>query len=84
MCLIKIVPIEYFQTNVAVSMYVMARNPQLFPNPDCFRPERWLTENPKIRKLPQDVFFGFGPRMCLGMLNRHSVILYSMSGFCGV
>ncbi|XP_063424378.1 cholesterol side-chain cleavage enzyme, mitochondrial-like isoform X2 [Mytilus trossulus] len=54
------------QTNVAISMYVMARNLVLFPNPDKFVPERWMTDNAKIKKLNRDVFFGFGPRMCLG------------------
>lgn len=38
----------------------------LFPHPNEFHPERWLSDNAKIRKFPQDVFFGFGPRMCLG------------------
>lgn len=48
-------------------MYVMARNSVLFPNPDKFVPERWMTDNAKIKKLNRDVFFGFGPRMCLGI-----------------
>jgi cytochrome P450 len=51
---------------VLISTYNLHRHPAFWPDPDCFRPERWLDgERPAARcaYLP----FGAGPRACLGM-----------------
>jgi cytochrome P450 len=49
-----------------MSPYVMHRNPQYFPNPAVFDPERWTSEahaaRPKFSYFP----FGGGPRQCIG------------------
>ncbi|RYP09745.1 hypothetical protein DL764_001080 [Monosporascus ibericus] len=58
--------------NVPFSMtsYLQHRDPNIFPDPDTFRPERWL-DNPKTASgKPLSRYlapFGKGPRMCLGM-----------------
>ena len=48
----------------------MKFNPNIFVNPDEFRPERWLREeeNDKLRKVQQIAAanFGRGVRNCLG------------------
>ena len=51
---------------VLVSQYVMHRDPRYFPEPDCFRPERWTPEERAAR--PQFSYFPFGggPRRCIG------------------
>ncbi|XP_019645756.1 PREDICTED: cytochrome P450 27C1-like [Branchiostoma belcheri] len=56
------------KTCVAAQVYAMGRDPHLFPDPDQFKPERWLRTgeahddiNP-YSSLP----FGFGPRSCIG------------------
>lgn len=41
----------------------MTQDPEMFPEPDVFRPERYL-ENPS---LPYNFLFGFGRRLCPGM-----------------
>jgi cytochrome P450 len=48
-----------------LSPYVTHRDPRWFPEPEQFRPERWLTEDvdlPKFAYFP----FGGGARVCIG------------------
>ncbi|HSN99869.1 MAG TPA: cytochrome P450, partial [Candidatus Nanopelagicales bacterium] len=48
---------------VVLSPLITQRNPDLYPDPDRFRPERWTRLSPgPYEYLP----FGAGPRMCLG------------------
>ncbi|XP_063782524.1 cholesterol side-chain cleavage enzyme, mitochondrial [Pseudophryne corroboree] len=50
-------------TLVQVGLYAMGRNPDVFPSPQRFSPERWLGgELTHFRSLG----FGFGPRQCIG------------------
>jgi cytochrome P450 len=51
---------------VFVSMAATHRDARFFPDPDAFRPERWL--DGLDRRLPRGAFFpfGLGPRMCVG------------------
>ncbi|KAL1748949.1 cytochrome P450 [Schizophyllum fasciatum] len=41
-------------------------DPEVFPEPECFRPERWLTEDNKLRTDIRTFTFGFGRRACPG------------------
>ena len=47
----------------------MHTNEDLFPEPNEFRPGRWLTEDGKRRKELEGYLFSFdkGTRQCLGM-----------------
>ena len=48
---------------VVFSQFMTHHMPEIFPNPEEFRPERWLTINPSpYEYLP----FGAGARMCIG------------------
>jgi cytochrome P450 len=48
---------------VFFSQYITHHMPELYPEPQRFQPERWLTIDPSIYEyLP----FGAGPRMCIG------------------
>jgi len=48
---------------IIFSQFMTHHMPELYPNPDEFRPERWLTITPSAYEyLP----FGAGPRMCIG------------------
>mgnify|MGYP006192486853 CR=1 FL=1 len=52
-------------TILTISPYVIHRNPEYFPDPESFKPERFMdksTEN-HIAFMP----FGVGPRLCVGM-----------------
>lgn len=51
---------------VAMSQYVVHRDPRFFEAPEDFRPERW--ENDLAKRLPKFAYFPFGggPRICIG------------------
>jgi cytochrome P450 len=51
---------------VLISMYTTHRDERFFPEPDAFRPERWLDGLEK--RLPRGAFipFGLGSRKCIG------------------
>ncbi|WP_433252551.1 cytochrome P450 [Actinomadura nitritigenes] len=51
-------------STVAISPYLLHRNPDLWPDPEGFRPERFLGEQdrPRHAYLP----FGGGRRICVG------------------
>jgi cytochrome P450 len=51
---------------VLISIYATHRDPRFFPEPDAFRPERWLDGLEK--RLPRGAFipFGMGSRKCIG------------------
>lgn len=53
-------------TTVFVSPWVLHRDPRHFPEPEAFRPERWL--DGLARRLPRCAYmpFGGGPRICIG------------------
>lgn len=53
-------------TNVLVAVYDIHRNPELWDEPDKFKPERFAPEN--IKKIPKYAYFPFGggPRLCIG------------------
>ena len=54
-------------TYIRIPIYACHHNPEYFPDPDKFKPERFLKENSKA--LVPYTFLGFsgGPRICLGM-----------------
>ena len=54
-------------TVVGMSSWMMHRNPEVFPNPMKFQPERWLDSENYKRLDRHMVPFGRGSRMCVGM-----------------
>lgn len=51
-----------------IDVYSVHRNPKYWPDPEVFRPERFLPGSPEAENLHSDAFlpFGIGPRKCLG------------------
>jgi cytochrome P450 len=51
---------------ILISIYATHRDPRFFPEPEAFRPERWLDGLEK--RLPRGAFipFGMGSRKCIG------------------
>ncbi len=53
-------------TTVMVSPYVLHHDPQNWPDPERFDPDRFLPENVKNRPAYAYMPFGGGPRLCIG------------------
>jgi benzoate 4-monooxygenase len=55
-------------TCVSVPTYTLHRNPSIFPEPEKFKPERWLGDPKEVSEMMK-VWnsFGTGPRNCIGM-----------------
>jgi cytochrome P450 len=51
-----------------VTSHSMHRNPDYFPSPDEFIPERWIPGSDSYHEIPKDAFRPFekGPRDCIG------------------
>jgi cytochrome P450 len=47
-------------------MYAMHHDPDLFPEPEAFRPERFAPENEAHLARHSYLPFGGGPRICIG------------------
>lgn len=54
--------------DVPINTYVIHRDSEQFPEPETFKPERYLDENDGSGKLSGLLSFGAGPRTCPGML----------------
>ncbi|XP_072052037.1 1,25-dihydroxyvitamin D(3) 24-hydroxylase, mitochondrial-like [Amphiura filiformis] len=56
------------KTMVGSLQYVIGRDEKVFPDPNSFKPERWLreTSHSNVSSTFASVPFGFGPRMCIG------------------
>ncbi|ELU04306.1 hypothetical protein CAPTEDRAFT_117101 [Capitella teleta] len=56
-------------TTVLVGVFQICRDPDIFPEPNVFKPERWLRDDSDVKKRIHNFAwlpFGFGTRMCLG------------------
>ncbi|OTB14165.1 hypothetical protein K445DRAFT_302796 [Daldinia sp. EC12] len=71
-------------TAVSISLLCLQQNEKLFPDPQEFRPERWLGEEEK-RIEKWNIAFSRGPRQCIGTniayLELHSCLAYLFSHF---
>lgn len=54
--------------DVASTLYALHRNGECFPDPNSFKPERWLDTETESYKKAKEAFkpFSEGPRICVG------------------
>ncbi|WP_049565841.1 cytochrome P450 [Streptomyces sp. SBT349] len=52
--------------NVVISSYLLHRNPDRYPEPNRFDPDRWLSLRPGIAEGALYIPFGTGPKGCVG------------------
>lgn len=52
---------------IMVPIYTLHHDPEIYPNPDVFDPERFNEENRKTRENVVFLPFGAGPRNCIGL-----------------
>ncbi|CAE6496856.1 unnamed protein product [Rhizoctonia solani] len=53
------------RTAVIANVWKIMHNPEVYPDPEMFVPERFMGDNPP--PFPEDYAFGFGRRICPGM-----------------
>ncbi|KAL0108030.1 hypothetical protein PUN28_014950 [Cardiocondyla obscurior] len=67
-------------THVMPLVYAVHMDPELWEEPEAFRPERFLASDGKVRKPEYFMPFGVGRRMCLGdLLARMELFLFFSS-----
>jgi cytochrome P450 len=59
------------------SPFFIHRNPEYWPEPDRFNPDRWLADSPQASVCPHTyVPFGWAPKSCIGaLLGSHQLLL---------
>ena len=70
-------------TRFSMSNYLQVRDPEIFPHPDEFLPERWLNDPVSSTGHPLSKYltvFGKGPRMCLGMNFAQAELYLGLAG----
>jgi cytochrome P450 len=67
-------------TPVGYSAYMLHRNPDVFPEPEEFKPERWLSIDPAARQRLRATLnnFGRGTRQCVGMRLAYAELYLTM------
>ncbi|TGJ88430.1 hypothetical protein E0Z10_g343 [Xylaria hypoxylon] len=67
-------------TAVSMTLREISFDPEIFPSPMAFRPERWLPSNPNLDKCNRYlVAFGRGSRMCLGINLAHAELYIALA-----
>ena len=52
-------------------------DPEVFPLPKCFKPERFIDDNGSLKKIEQFAPFSIGRRICMGeSLAKNSLFLF--------
>ena len=52
---------------ITIPVHAMHHDPAYFPDPEQFKPERWLPENRDSNNLTAYLPFAYGPRSCIGI-----------------
>ncbi|UQA63364.1 cytochrome P450 [Polyangium aurulentum] len=70
-------------TNILFSLYALQRDPDLFPDPERFDPDRWLPDRSKAVPRGAMLPFGAGQRKCIGEafgVTEATIVLSTLTG----
>ncbi|KAG2363554.1 cytochrome P450 [Suillus spraguei] len=66
-------------TTVVGNIWSICRDPDVFPEPDAFKPQRWIDDQGSLRDDIKLFIFGFGWRVCAGQhVANRSVFITSL------
>ena len=69
------------QTHIQANLYGMGHDPEIFPEPELYQPERWLRTKAQMTPSEQAIYvfanlpWGHGPRMCLGRSSQYPGVM---------
>ncbi|KAG1743392.1 cytochrome P450 [Suillus lakei] len=66
-------------TTVTGNHWAISRDPEVYPEPDAFKPQRWIDDQGRLRDDLTFFVFGFGRRVCPGQhVANRSVFINSL------
>ncbi|KAG2133748.1 cytochrome P450 [Suillus clintonianus] len=66
-------------TTVTGNHWAISRDPEVYPEPDAFKPQRWINDQGRLRSDLSFFVFGFGRRVCPGQhLANRSVFINAL------
>ncbi|KAG1827583.1 cytochrome P450 [Suillus subaureus] len=66
-------------TTVIGNHWAISRDPEVYPEPDAFKPQRWMDDEGRLRDDLRFFVFGFGRRVCPGQhVANRSVFINSL------
>ncbi|KAG0696762.1 cytochrome P450 [Suillus ampliporus] len=66
-------------TTVLGNHWAISRDPEVYPDPDAFKPRRWINDQGRIRDDLKFFVYGFGRRICPGLhVASRSVFITSL------
>jgi cytochrome P450 len=66
-------------TTVTGNIWAISRDPEVYPEPDTFKPQRWINDQGRLRDDITFPVFGFGRRVCPGQhVANRSVFINSL------
>jgi cytochrome P450 len=66
-------------TTVTGNHWAISRDPEVYPEPDAFKPQRWINDQGRLRDDLTFFVFGFGRRVCPGQhVANRSVFINSL------
>ncbi|KAG1743397.1 cytochrome P450 [Suillus lakei] len=66
-------------TTVSGNHWAISRDPEVYPEPDAFKPQRWIDDQGRVRNDLTFFVFGFGRRVCPGQhIANRSVFINSL------
>ncbi|KIK44571.1 hypothetical protein CY34DRAFT_10981 [Suillus luteus UH-Slu-Lm8-n1] len=66
-------------TTVTGNIWAISRDPEVYPEPDAFKPQRWVNDQGRLRDDLAFFVYGFGRRICPGQhIANRSIFINSL------